>query len=563
MIVYGDHERHEAARDVRASVAKAIQDAGSASPGIKRHAALVRAFIRAAELVQGVADAEFNAHGWDRPSPSQEAGAVLLLTMANAIDVSWQSGFQAAVDTRSLLPLLATVRTGDLIKTRIGEGYAHYALYPESYLDAARASGLDANTIVIGIRSIGIGLGALVAAGLGSAPAISLRPVGHPFDREIRAAPDLIGHKADDPAVRFAIVDEGPGLSGSSFASVANWLQELGVATERMHFFPSHHGPPGASATSRIRSIWHGVKRHPARSDEFLCHPNGLRRWVESKLETVRGPLTDLSSDPSDVQMGPTDVRFARRKFMASTGDGRWLVKFAGLGEIGERKLRDAEALANAGFTPGIAGLCHGFLVQQWVEGQAFDAGSSHRGRFLSNLANYLAFRADRLGAPGAGASLQELQAMAVYNTSQGLGAAAAAALERRMGDLNSLGDRVRRVRTDNRLHAWEWIDTGGAFLKTDAVDHCEGHDLIGCQDIAWDVAGSIIEFNLDDSEQARLSRKLSEIGGVQPDKELISAMLPCYLAFQLGLWSTAPSSSATVALATSYAGKLSRHLAA
>lgn len=51
---------------------------------------------------------------------------------------------------------------------------------------------------------------------------------------------------------------------------------------------------------------------------------------------------------------------------------------------------------------------------------------------------------------------------------------------------------------------------------------------------------------------------------GIDPDPELISAMLPCYLAFQLGLWSTAtPVRSQTQALAEAYAGKLASCLRA
>ena len=34
-------------------------------------------------------------------------------------------------------------------------------------------------------------------------------------------------------------------------------------------------------------------------------------------------------------------------------------------------------------------------------------------------------------------------------------------------------------------------------LLKTDALDHSEGHDLIGCQDIAWDVVGAATELEL------------------------------------------------------------------
>lgn len=81
--------------------------------------------------------------------------------------------------------LLERLGLEEPIRIRRPEGYAHYALYPESFLEAALRSGLTSETVVIGVRSIGVGLGALVAAALGSRPAYSLRPTGDPFRRHV------------------------------------------------------------------------------------------------------------------------------------------------------------------------------------------------------------------------------------------------------------------------------------------------------------------------------------------------------------------------------------------
>ena len=43
-------------------------------------------------------------------------------------------------------------------------------------------------TWVIGLRSVGAPLAAVVAAGLGVWSAVTLRPTGHPFHREVRLA---------------------------------------------------------------------------------------------------------------------------------------------------------------------------------------------------------------------------------------------------------------------------------------------------------------------------------------------------------------------------------------
>ena len=131
--------------------------------------------------------------------------------------------------------------------------------------------------------------------------------------------------------------------------------------------------------------------------------------------------------------------------------------------------------------------------------------------------------------------------------------------MDRRLRDIVSHEAGVRRVRTDNRLHAWEWLATGRRVMKIDAVDHCEAHDMVGCQDIAWDVAGSIAEHALDGGETAFLCNRI-EAGGAQVDRELAAALLPCYLAFQLGMWSTASGCGAALQ-ADRYAERLRGYL--
>jgi hypothetical protein len=99
----------------------------------------------------------------------------------------------------------------------------------------------------------------------------------------------------------------------------------------------------------------------------------------------------------------------------------------------------------------------------------------------------------------------------------------------------------VRRIVTDNRLHTWEWLVTSdGALLKTDALDHARSHDLIGCQDVAWDVAGAIVEFAFDQSEADGVMQRVAYHSGEAVSRDLVAFLLPCYSAFQLGLAHTA-----------------------
>lgn len=559
MIVYGEAERLENVSEVQACIQASLRQSVHVRMGIDRHAALVGAFIRAGELVQGIADAEFLTTGHDVRSAVQEVGAKLLFAMAKAIDLSWRSGFQDDIDAESLIHLVRSCGFRGFIRTRAGEGFAHYAVYPESYLEVARSSGLPENTCVIGIRSIGTALAALVAAALNAAPAISVRPTGHPFDRRIQAHCNLIDRRAADRTVNFAIVDEGPGLSGSSFASVACWLLQQGVEVDRIHFFPSHDGQPGPSTSPEIRAIWDSVARHPASQHDIVLHPRGLSHWMEANIGPLEEPLLDVTCSPGEARPRlPHDLRFARRKLVVRTAGGEWLAKFAGLGGAGERKFDDARLLGRAGFGPETIALCHGFLVQKRIEGQPLGRLDRDRDAFLHRLGSYMAFRARHLAAPGPGASPSDLREMAIHNAKEALGAAAAVSLEHRLAGMEELQHRMRPTRTDNRLHAWEWLATENDFIKLDGVDHCEGHDLIGCQDVAWDIAGSIVEHGLDRHEIGILCRIVKETAAIEPDRELVSVLVPCYLAFQLGLWSTAtPPSPATKTLAEFYAAKL------
>jgi hypothetical protein len=104
---------------------------------------------------------------------------------------------------------------------KLPEGFAFYSLYPEQYIEAARrwcATRPRGPVLIIGIRSIGTTLSAIVAAALRAdgwpARRITVRPTGHPLDRHV----DL---NLNSFPVAAIVVDEGPGLSGSSMAAVA------------------------------------------------------------------------------------------------------------------------------------------------------------------------------------------------------------------------------------------------------------------------------------------------------------------------------------------------------
>jgi len=488
MLVYGDRSEFGEPDERLAAIGERLAQIERMPAGIERHAQLVGALIESGRVQQGVEDG--GAH-----SPALSA---FVHRLAQAVVNSSDSRFEAVGE----LPPLPAVELPRTAEFREPEGFAFYAVYPEAYAAAARKLRLSGPPRVIGIRSIGTTLGAIVAAALGAPPAITVRPFGDPFARRVELPDELIDERS-----HYVIVDEGPGLSGSSFGAVADWLEQRGVRLERIAFVPSHGGDPGAEASDAHRARWRRAQRSPA---EFDC----------SFLSERFGPLEPLSNG----------APWERRKFIGWYQGKRVLLKFAGLGTIGEGKLVMSRALHAAGVAPQPLGLAHGFLVERWCE---HAQPLSSREAPVEEIGRYIGTRAKLFPAPeGSGATVGELLVMSRRNAGLALGKNAARRLNCWESRVAELGKRVRRVRTDNKLDREEWLRlAGGQLFKTDAVDHHRGHDLIGCQDAAWDVAGAIAEFELDETQ----ARRLITASSLSIDAELLAFYRLAYAAFRVG----------------------------
>lgn len=552
MLVYGDRGRTADPRKALAAVLARLDAAEALPAGLERHTALITALIACGDLAQGLADAAFEATGLDAPDPAADAALDLTRAIAEAALASWRSLSPAPSVTGVTSPALrergkalAALALPDAVTLKEGEGFAFYAVYPETY--AAAAEGLSgAPTLVLGLRSIGTTLGAVAAAALGAERFITARPTGHPFRRALRLDPRL----APSPGVRVAVVDEGPGLSGSSFGAGLDWA-ELGIVSRETLAFPSHLGDLGPEATAGHRARWARIPK-PFKSFDEVILPR-LPAWVEDLTGRATEPLQDLSGGAwralrygSEAQWPAVNAGGERRKFLLRSARGDFLLKFAGLGAVGERKLERARRLAAGGFTVAPLGVRHGFLVEPWIA--PADSGSPWKTAWngdevVLNLARYLRFRALNLSeGADSGADPGALLKMMRVNAGEALGPAFDPAIDEAVevwrDRLPGLAAQVRRVVTDNRLHPHEWIASeDGRWLKTDALDHAQAHDLVGCQDIAWDVAGAAVEFNLDPDQSERLWRA---VHGGKRNAEFLRFHRLAYLAFQLGATSMA-----------------------
>src|SRR5262245_25776953 len=243
MLFFGNRWQERDPRLIFDDLDQRLAAALAMPPGLARHSALIASLIAWGELLQGVADAASEASGFDLPTLAETVLTPRLLAIADEVCQSFDS-----LHWRSsgALPPLRQPPLPERILMRQPEGYLHYAVYPETYRVAARRM-VGPVAGVIGIRSIGTSLAAMVAASAGIGAMASLRPRGEPYDRRIVADDGLTCLMRDSQGA-IAVVDEGPGLSGSSFLAVVDWLEQHGVASRRIQLFPSHNGAPGPRA---------------------------------------------------------------------------------------------------------------------------------------------------------------------------------------------------------------------------------------------------------------------------------------------------------------------------
>jgi hypothetical protein len=427
----------------------------------------------------------------------------------------------------------------ETVQTRRAEGFTCYGLYPEQYIDAAKrlvATMRPESVFCIGLRSIGAVLAQVVASTLASlgvrTEVRSLRPRGHPYDRRI-----LTDHTFAQVVTNFApshvaIVDEGPGLSGSSLAAGVDAALAAGIGADCIVIVPAWDAPAEGLRSERARQVWAAHRR------VIGCYrpPVGLEE-----------PITDLSAGRwrpvvagSETTPWPAvQPQHERVKLLSGPSGHRRVSRFAGLGRYGEAKMARAAALADAGFSPAPRSLANGFLVMDWMEGAICPQPSTH----TSRQADYLAYTRATFASDEPD-DIDELAEMLRVNTREGLGAGYIGAAETLAR--SAAPYREPRVRVDGRLLAHEWVQSASGLFKIDALDHHADDFFPGCRDIAWDVAGAVVELALPpDLESALIARYLHRSGD-----STIGTRLPfyraAYLAYRLGYTSLAAETLGT-----------------
>lgn len=405
------------------------------------------------------------------------------------------------------------------------EGFCYYALHPLDYADllAAEATCPPA-AAVVGIRSIGTTLSAIVRAwfsakGIGAAR-ITVRPIGHPFERRLPVTQDERNWIAaqNGQNAHFFVVDEGPGLSGSSFLSVAEALVEEGVPAERIVLMPSSTpnlenlvAPNAAQRWKNFRTTPLKPTRYmPSQADEYI----GGGAW--------RSRVFDSEADWPGVWPWTERQKYTSR-------NGTLLFRFDGHGHYGKAVRQRSQLLANHGWGPQISSGGDGFSVSAWLSGARLQCANRE---VVTHLARYCAFRSEHLTSPVA--SETELEHMAQIN------------LERALGVSRQIKLPVERpVVADARMMPFEWIALNdGSLQKFDAADHGDNHFFPGPTDIAWDLAGAIVEWELNAEAADLLLSEYCRISGDEVQKRLPDYLI-AYSSFRMAFAQSAANSIA------------------
>jgi len=462
---------------------------------------------------------ELEAALWDAGSPS--AGTASQLTDALAYRVCTGNVNQDPTQ------LFSQIVAPDSIGVSPPEGFSYYALHPLDFARvAARVPAEPTSCAVIGIRSIGTTLSAMTAASLKAAgrsvARITVRPTGHPYSRITEFTPEQgrwIGDQVSASA-QFLIVDEGPGRSGSTFLSVAEALLQAGIPRGLITILGSRQFDPESLCARDAAARWQDFR--------YLSTTPSVNTRFEKCLYIGGGDWRKhLCGEERNWPESWTQME--RLKFLSP--EHQMFFKFEGMGPFGAEVRERAFTLADARFSPRVSDAGDGFLAYTMLNGRQLrrdDLTAS----LLERIAQYCAFRVLNFGRETS--QPDELRQMLEFNIHQEFG------LDLKVGQNELLC--LHPILADGRMQPYEWIATGpDEFLKADAISHGDNHFFPGPCDIAWDLAGTAIEWQLSPNALDFLLRKFRQLSGVNPFPRLQHYML-AYSVFRLGFCKMAMS---------------------
>src|SRR5262249_53095801 len=133
-----------------------------------------------------------------------------------------------------------------------------------------------------------------------------------------------------------------------------------------------------------------------------------------------------------------------------------------------------------------------GFLRYEWIDGRPTPEQTPDT---LTRLARYLAFIRQHFATDEPDRA-EEMREMATVNVREALALSAVRTMHLLIDDGETF--REPKVAVAGRMLPYEWISTPRGLFKVDALDHHDDDFWPGCRDIAWDVAGTVVEFGVE-----------------------------------------------------------------
>lgn len=514
------------------------------------HENAVELLIEIGELEAGIADFLF------RESDSFD---VLAQKLRNISMLAGRVLFQSWEGRKTQIPpLIPEIRKGllsvlasplpELITSRSPEGYVFYGLFPEMYIEAAKLFYLEkkpAKAVCIGLRSIGTSLSAAVGGSLfemgARVESFTLRPRGHPFRRKALLSPDLEEKLSSLSESSFLIIDEGPGLSGSSFGSAAQALSDLGIPDRNIILFPSHVPDSSRFIKSQASARWSDFRKFVVPFEEKYLSGKLLDSFDCGRIMEISAGTWRGSFFQSELDYPPLHPNHEQRKYLCMeespdkegvlSGPVR-MIKFVGFGKYGRARYERAVKLSGLGLYPEVNGLRNGFLIRHFVPGAP--VSENEVGQDLLNFAaQYLARTGMDFQVPG-GIPFESNMRMIMENTMETLGPEWAGYAEKLSSFYSVLKD-YPLVAIDGRVMRHEWVKTPKGFFKADSISHHMDQFYPRNQDTAWDVAGLCVEFPLRGAGREFFLDRYEALSGDKNIKKKLPFYLIAYLAFRLG----------------------------
>ena len=202
------------------------------------------------------------------------------------------------------------------------------------------------------------------------------------------------------------------------------------------------------------------------------------------------------------------------------------LAKSVGWGWLGYHAFLAGMRLA--GLVPSVIGLREGILYTEWTEEKP--QTSLQRADMVRMFARYVATRTrtlqlhagSRIEAPRESQPLRGMEELSGH-LSNAYGKAAGfvkrARIKRELAALQS----HKPVLIDGRMRRLEWVTVGETMLKTDFEHHGMGKHQLNVTDPAYDLAETILHWNLLPTEERQL---LEEYGEQSGDRDVRSRIL-------------------------------------